>query len=292
LDCGACGGNTGEANARVAAAILNDPSVRAQLRMKGICIPDETWFLGCLHDTTTDDIRIFDEDKVPKSHTGDLRRLHADLSRATLIAQAERAPRLGIPKTPDVSRKVRARSRDWAQTRPEWGLAGNAAFIAAPRARTRGFDFDGRAFLHDYDWRQDREFSTLELIMTAPMVVAAWINLQYYGSTVNNRAFGCGNKVLHNVTGTIGVLEGNGGDLKVGLPWQSVHDGKHFVHAPIRLNVFIAAPQEEINRVIAKNDLVRQLVDNRWLHLFTINEEGPAFSRYTGSLQWEECLGV
>jgi hypothetical protein len=292
LDCGACGGNTGEANARVAAAILNDPSVRAQLRMKGICIPDETWFLGCLHDTTTDDIRIFDEDKVPKSHAADLRRLHADLSRATLIAQAERAPRLGIPKTSDVSRKVRARSRDWAQTRPEWGLAGNAAFIAAPRARTRGFDFDGRAFLHDYDWRQDREFSTLELIMTAPMVVAAWINLQYYGSTVNNRAFGCGNKVLHNVTGTIGVLEGNGGDLKVGLPWQSVHDGKHFVHAPIRLNVFIAAPQEEINRVIAKNDLVRQLVDNRWLHLFTINEEGPAFSRYTGSLQWEECLGV
>jgi uncharacterized protein YbcC (UPF0753/DUF2309 family) len=111
-------------------------------------------------------------------------------------------------------RRLRARSLDWAQTRPEWGLAGNAAFIAAPRDRTRGIDLRGRAFLHDYDWRQDRDFGTLELIMTAPMVVAAWINLQYYGSTVNNQAFGCGNKVLHNVTGTIGVLEGNAGYLK------------------------------------------------------------------------------
>ena len=55
LDCGACGGHTGEANARVAADICNDPSVRAGLRERGIDIPDDTWFLGCLHDTTTDD---------------------------------------------------------------------------------------------------------------------------------------------------------------------------------------------------------------------------------------------
>ena len=58
------------------------------------------------------------------------------------------------------------------------------------RARTRGIDLGGRAFLHDYDWRQDSGFGVLELIMTAPMVVASWINLQYYGSTVNNRVFG------------------------------------------------------------------------------------------------------
>ena len=68
--------------------------------------------------------------------------------------------------------QLRRRARDWAQTRPEWGLAGNAAFIAAPRARTRAVDLEGRAFLHDYDWRQDQEGKVLELIMTAPMVVA------------------------------------------------------------------------------------------------------------------------
>jgi uncharacterized protein YbcC (UPF0753/DUF2309 family) len=287
LDCGACGGNTGEVNARVAATILNDPGIRAQLRVKGIPIPRETWFLGCLHDTTTDDIHFFDEDLIPPSHAPDVQRLRADLARATLIAQTERAPRLGIPKTPALVRKLRARSRDWAQTRPEWGLAGNAAFIAAPRERTRGIDLGGSTFLHDYDWRQDQDFSTLQLIMTAPMVVAAWINLQYYGSTVNNQAFGCGNKVLHNVTGTIGVLEGNAGDLKVGLPWQSVHDGTRFMHAPVRLAVFIAAPQEAINQVIARHEMVRQLVDNRWVHLFMMRDGPTAFSRYAGQYQWE-----
>ena len=41
--------------------------------------------------------------------------------------------------------------------------------------------------------------------------------------------FGAGNKVLHNVVGgCLGVFEGNAGDLKVGLPWQSVHDGERF----------------------------------------------------------------
>ncbi len=290
FDCGACGGNTGEVNARVAATILNDPTIRAQLRTRGIHIPEATWFLGCLHDTTTDDIHIFDQDQIPPRHSADVQRLCADLARATLIAQTERAPRLGIPATPGLVRALRARSRDWAQTRPEWGLAGNAAFIAAPRARTRGIDLHGRIFLHEYDWRQDCDFSTLELIMTAPMVVATWINLQYYGSTVNNQAFGCGNKVLHNVTGTIGVLEGNAGDLKIGLPLQSVHDGTRFMHAPVRLSVFIAAPQEAINRVIANNDLVRQLVDNRWLHLFMLDEAATTSSHYAGHYQW--CAGV
>jgi uncharacterized protein YbcC (UPF0753/DUF2309 family) len=99
--------------------------------------------------------------------------------------------------------------------------------VAAPRARTRGLDLSGRCFLHDYDWTRDAGFGVLELIMTAPMVVASWINLQYYGSSVDPAAFGSGDKTLHNVVGaTIGVLEGNGGDLRVGLPWQSVHDGR------------------------------------------------------------------
>ncbi|GCC48906.1 hypothetical protein chiPu_0033097, partial [Chiloscyllium punctatum] len=65
LDCGACGGHTGEANARVAAAILNDPGVRRGLAGKGIDIPEDTWFLGCLHDTTTDEVHIFDADDLP-----------------------------------------------------------------------------------------------------------------------------------------------------------------------------------------------------------------------------------
>jgi uncharacterized protein YbcC (UPF0753/DUF2309 family) len=292
LDCGACGGHTGEANARVAAAILNMPDVRVGLGGRGIHIPDDTWFLGCLHDTTTDDIVVFDVDDAPATHREEIRRVRGRLSRASSLARLERAVLLGVPDGPKTESRVLARSRDWSQVRPEWGLAGNAAFIAAPRTRTRGIDLGGRVFLHDYDWRADKGFGVLELIMTAPMVVASWINLQYYGSTVNNRAFGAGNKVLHNVTGTIGVLEGNAGDLKVGLPWQSVHDGRRFVHEPLRLNVFIEAPLEAINGVIDKHRTVRDLVDNRWLHLFALSERGSATHRYRGQLHWEEIAAA
>ena len=288
LDCGACGGHTGEANARVAAAILNDRHVRTGLAGLGIVIPDDTWFLGCLHDTTTDDVRIFGADQLSGSHATDLARVREDLARASSLARAERALLLGIGKGENIDRAVKARSRDWAQVRPEWGLAGNAAFIAAPRERTRGLDLGGRAFLHDYDWRKDDEFGVLELIMTAPMVVASWINLQYYGSTVNNRAFGSGNKVLHNVVGQLGVLEGNAGDLKVGLPWQSVHDGARFVHEPLRLNVFIEAPEESLNSTIASQKGVRQLVDNGWVHLFRLDDDSKV-RRYRGDLSWEDA---
>jgi uncharacterized protein YbcC (UPF0753/DUF2309 family) len=286
LDCGACGGNTGEANARVAAAILNDTGVREGLAERGITIPADTYFLGALHDTTTDEIRLFDGHSVPASHAEDLAALRKKLARATSLARLERSALLGIGSGRGAEAKVVARSRDWAQVRPEWGLAGNSSFIAAPRSFTRGLDLGGRAFLHDYDWRQDTDFATLSLIMTAPMVVASWINLQYYGSTVNNLAFGCGNKVLHNVTGMIGVLEGNAGDLKVGLPLQSVHDGTRFIHEPLRLNVFIAASPQAMNAVIAENEMVRQLADNRWLHLYALSDDGRVACRYDGKLSW------
>jgi uncharacterized protein YbcC (UPF0753/DUF2309 family) len=208
-------------------------------------------------------------------------------ARASHQARAERAVRLGITGEGQTDRRVLARSRDWAQVRPEWGLAGNAAFIAAPRARTRGIDLAGRVFLHDYAWERDADFNVLELIMTAPLVVASWINLNYYGATVNNRVFGSGNKVLHNVSGTIGVLEGNAGDLRPGLPLQSVHDGQRFVHEPLRLNVFLAAPIDAINGVIAKHSTVRDLVDNRWLHVFAIGDRGNVSHRYRRDLIWE-----
>jgi uncharacterized protein YbcC (UPF0753/DUF2309 family) len=286
LDCGACGGHTGEANARVAAAILNDPVVRVGLKARGIEIPEDSWFLGALHDTTTDEITIFNAAQAPASHAAAVEQLRGWLDQAASLARMERAALLGVPKGKNTERQVIARSRDWSQVRPEWGLAGNAAFIAAPRRRTHGVDLGGRAFLHNYDWRMDTNFSVLELIMTAPMVVASWINLQYYGSTVNNRAFGAGNKTLHNVTGVLGVLEGNAGDLRVGLPWQSVHDGSRFVHEPLRLNVFIEAPVEAINAVIEKHPAVRDLADHHWIHLFAISDDGRALQRYQGQLRW------
>lgn len=122
--------------------------------------------------------------------------------------------------------------------------------------------------------------------MTAPMIVASWIHLQYYGSAVNNPVFGSGNKVLHNVAGTLGVLQGNAGDLQVSLPWQSVHDGKRLMHEPLRLSVFLEAPEAAINHVVARHQAVRNLVDNGWVRLFRIADKGTA-RRYVGGLEWQ-----
>ncbi|MCB1498811.1 MAG: DUF2309 domain-containing protein [Bauldia sp.] len=288
LDCGACGGHSGEANARVAAMILNDPDVRAGLPARGLTIPEDTVFIGGLHDTTTDRVTLFEEDSVPSTHSAELARLKQSLAAAGGMARAERALRLSIDPGRPVDAQIMARSRDWSQVRPEWGLAGCSAFIAAPRSRTAAVDLGGRCFLHSYDWRSDRDFAVLELIMTAPMVVASWINLQYYASTVDNRVFGSGNKVLHNVVGgSVGVFEGNGGDLRPGLPWQSLHDGQRLIHDPLRLSVVIAAPTEAIDAVIGKSETVRQLVDNGWIHLFAMDDERPGLRRYLGDLLWE-----
>ena len=287
LDCGACGGHTGEANARLAAAVMNDPGVRIGLRDKNINIPDDTWFLAGLHDTTTDEVKIFDEASAPASHRHHIVTLKERLAKAAELARLERATLLGLEKGPDTRSKVVSRSRDWSQVRPEWGLAGNAAFIAAPRARTLGLDLGGRAFLHSYEHDQDTGESVLELIMTAPMVVASWINLQYFASTTNNRVFGSGNKTLHNVVGLIGVLEGNGGDLRTGLPMQSVHNGARFVHEPLRLNVVIEAPETSMDRILEKNPNVRDLVDNGWVHLHALRGDGSLTRRH-GSGKWIE----
>lgn len=292
LHCGACGGQTGEVNARLAAAILNDPEVRAGLAGQGLAIPDDTVFLGCLHDTTTDAVTVYDQDLVPASHAADLAWLQAGLARAGKRARAERAALLNLEPGRDRDAAIVARSHDWSQVRPEWGLAGCAAFIAAPRHRTRGQSLAGRSFLHSYDWHQDQDFRVLELIMTAPMVVASWISLQYYASTVDNDVFGSGNKVLHNVTGLLGVLEGNGGDLRVGLPWQSVHDGSRLVHEPVRLSVLIEAPVSALTGVIARHAQVRQLLDNGWLHLFALDEQGAVAHRYAGNLTWTPMEGA
>lgn len=280
LDCGACGGHAGDVNARLAARTLNDPEVRAQLARQGLVLPADTVFLAGLHNTTTDDVTLFDLEEVPASHGDDVTRLRDALARAGAAARRERAPALGLAACPEehVDAAIRARARDIAQVRPEWGLANNAALIAAPRSRTAGLKLDGRVFLHDYDASADPEDNVLTLILCAPVVVASWINLQYYASRIDPARYGSGNKVLHNVVGGLGVLEGNGGDLKVGLPLQSIHDGKAFTHEPRRLAVYIEAEPARIGAVLQKHPAVRQLFDHEWLHLFSL--QGRACLRY------------
>ncbi len=282
LQCGACGGHAGDVSARLLAGLLNDRDVRDGLALDGIAIPGDTVFVGALHDTMTDTVTLFDADG--SASRADVDRTRGWLAAAGSLARTERALRLPRAHT---GAQVAARSTDWAETRPEWALAGCSAFIAAPRLRTRGKPLGGRAFLHDYDWTRDQGFAVLELILTAPVVVASWISLQYYGSVVAPGMFGAGNKLLHNVTGGLGVVEGNGGTLRSGLPWQSVHDGAAFAHEPLRMTVCVEAPSDAVSAILGRHPDLRALFDNGWMHLMLMDGEGRLAQRYAGDLAWE-----
>jgi uncharacterized protein YbcC (UPF0753/DUF2309 family) len=280
LDCGACCGHSGEASARFAATLLNQPRVRQGLAVRGIKIPDGTQFIATLHNTITDQLEFFDTQQLPSSHAEDLQRLQLLARTAAARTRSERMPMLRARDDTELLR----RAQDWSEVRPEWGLAGNAALVVGPRSLTRDALLDGRTFLHDYDHRGDEDGSVLELILTAPMVVAHWINMQYYASVVDNRRWGSGSKPTHNVVGRFGVLAGGGGDLLTGLPLQSLHDGVQWQHQPLRLQAVVAAPRAAIERVVQKHEGVRDLLVNGWLYLVAV-EEGR-FYRLTRRLGW------
>lgn len=278
LDCGACGGHAGGSNARVLAAMLNDLQVRDGLAAQGLAIAEDTWFLAAQHDTTTDAMTILDRGGVPESHRAELASLEGDLGRAGAANRARRAALLG--PSPD---DLLTGAAHWGEVRPEWGLAGNAAFLVGPRAWSKDIDLAGRAFLHSYDWQADTNGEALTTILTAPMVVAMWINCQYLFSTIDNERYGSGDKVTQNVLGGIGVVQGNGGDLRVGLPRQSLFtDGGIPYHVPQRLLTVVRAPLARVEAVIAANDILARLFGKGWVQLVVVDPE-------TGkALRWRE----
>lgn len=291
LDCGACGGHAGDSNARVAATILNDKQIREALKQDGIKIPEDTVFIAGLHNTTTDEFELYDTEYLNQEEQVKLKALKKTLQEASKNTRMERASKLGL-KEKDIHKKIFQKAFDWSETRPEWGLAGNAAFIAAPRITTKFLNLEGRSFLHNYDYNHDKDGKILELIMTAPLVVGSWINLQYYASSVNNDYFGSGNKTIHNLVGKFAVIQGNSGDIRVGLPFQSVHDGNELVHKPIRLNAIIEAPLEMIEIVLKNHANVKQLFDNQWLNLTAIEPFSGKIFEYKGIENWTEIPNV
>ncbi|NBW50735.1 MAG: DUF2309 domain-containing protein [Betaproteobacteria bacterium] len=293
LDCGACGGQTGEVNARVLARLLNESDVRAGLLAKGIEIPSATRFVAALHNTTTDELEWFDTDLLTDGVRTELADVQKSFRTAQQFVRMERAPSLGMDplKSPaELLNIFKQRASDGAQTRPEWALAGNASFLMGPRALSQDSRLGGRAFLHDYDWRNDTDGSVLELLMTAPMLVTNWINWQYHASLCEPRLYGSGNKVLHNVVGgNIGVFEGNGGDLRQGLSKQSLHDGTNYLHEPLRLTVVICAPQNKILGIVQKHEVLQNLIYNGWMHLWQM--DGGQIFKLSAS-GWTPALGA
>lgn len=282
LDCGACGGHAGDVNARLAANLLNDEQVKRGLSQRGIEIPADTTFIAGLHNTTTDEVSLFDI--VQGSYSS----LKASLGKAGNICLLQRASTLNTgEKAPSLS-KIRERSKDWSQVRPEWGLAGNAAFIVAPRSWTQKADLDAKAFLHEYDPQEDAEGKLLNGILGGPLVVGSWINLQYFASSMDNDVYGSGHKAIHNVVGGIGVALGNEYDLRPGLPMQSVADGIKLMHTPCRLHACIAAEPDILDEILEAQPHLKDLVVNGWIHLISIGKDGDQWLKRCSDGTWSD----
>lgn len=277
LDCGACGGRHGASNARILAAILNLKEVRNHLATEGIIIPEATQFLAAEHNTTTDEVTFY----------GDAtEKLKADLEKARAINSAVRLKQMQIMH--GTAHKTWLRAQDWAQVRPEWGLARNAAFIVAPRDITASLNLDGRCFLHSYDYTQDAEGSSLTVILTAPMVVAEWINTQYLFSTLDNVAYGGGSKITKNITGKIGIMQGNASDLMSGLPLQSVYSSdKEAYHELQRLMCVVYAPRPMLERIIQAQPVLQKLFGNGWVQLACIEPDSRKIYFLDRKLTWK-----
>lgn len=263
LDCGACAASPGRHNARMLAKLANLEEVRSALKTEhGIHIPHDTVFVGAEHNTTTDEIVLFDSE-VPQTHRERLKVVKKALSSAQVTAANER-----WNYENDGLSVAKFKANSWSETRPEWGLAKNSGFIIGPRSITKDLNLQGHCFLHSYDWEMDKEGKALEGIMQGPMVVTQWINNHYYFSTVDNEKFGGGSKITHNITGRFGVVQGNGGDLKIGLPLQSVNStDDQAYHNPLRLTVFIQAPEDRVKKILKRNPHLMSLLDNEWIYL-------------------------
>ncbi len=283
LDCGACAASPGRHNARLLATLANDKNVRDVLKSThNINIPEDTVFIGAEHNTTTDEIVIFDAG-VPSSHKAQLKMLKKNLEKARETATSERL----MVTSGSVELAIK-KSQNWGETRPEWGLAKNAAFIVGSRDLTSSMNLDGRCFLHSYNWKTDLEGAALAGIMGGPMVVTQWINNHYYFTTVDNEKFGGGSKITHNVTGQFGVVQGNGGDLKMGLPLQSLKaSDTEMYHQPLRITTIIHAPLGRVELILRSNKHLETLLDNEWMYLKVIDSnDNNQFKTYKKNYNW------
>lgn len=284
-DCGACGGKHGGPNARALAAMANKPDVRSALRDRGIDIPDDTYFIGAQHNTASDDVTFFEAERIPASHRDDFSRLVRNLDEARALNAKERC-RL-LPLAPTNVRPVRAlrhverRSVDFSQVYAEWGHATNASVIVGRRSLSRGLNLDRRAFLQSYNAYEDPDGVILERILTAVGPVCAGIGLEYYFSRVDNGRYGSGTKVLHNVSGLVGVMAGAHGDLRTGLPFQMV-----WLHEPMRLTFVVEGRPALVSSIVQRHKNLRHLFDNRWLHLIVLDIHTGQFVRYEPVGNW------
>jgi uncharacterized protein YbcC (UPF0753/DUF2309 family) len=291
LDCGACGGRSGDPNARMFANMGNNPDVRKELAQRGLEIPDDTRFLAGRHDTNSDRIALYDVQDVPAGFLEDLSELRKVFQEGGEQQALNRCD--GIPGTPkgmtakQAYAHVEARGFDWANPRPEWGLSGNAGFIIGRRGVTKGVDLGGRCFLHSYNAISDPQGAILEKVMTAPLVVGEWINMEHYFSSTDPWNYGSGSKVIHNVVAGVGLMYGAESDLATGLPLQTMNNGEIHNHEPMRLLTIIEAKTEVIAAIISRHEVLQHFFHNEWVNLVALDPLSSEFHRYNKNATWE-----
>lgn len=271
-DCGACSGRPGSVNARVFAAMANHKGVRATLKSQGIHIPEDTQFIGTLHDTAADEIEYYDlfilNEKNKVLHLKNVQVFENALD----LNAKERSRRFSSIKTKQNIKKVRLaikqRSVSLFEPRPELGHGTNTLCIVGKRNLTKGLFLDRRAFLNSYDYKTDLEGKFLTGIMRPLGPVCGGINLEYYFSRVDNYKLGAGTKLPHNVNGLIGVANSSDGDLRSGLPWQMIE-----VHDPVRLLIIVEHFPDIVLKTVKSDSAMYEWFINEWVHLSVMNPE-------------------
>ena len=275
-DCGACSGRPGSVNARVFAFMANHPKVRALLAGRGIQIPDETTFVGGMHDTASDEIGFYDEQTLSPDNMK-MHQRHVELFEQALDLDAKERSRrfFSINTKMNIKRireAIRKRSVSLFEPRPELGHGTNSLCIVGRRDMTKSLFLDRRAFLNSYDYRTDPDGKLLLNIMKPLGPVCGGINLEYYFSRVDNYKLGAGTKLPHNVMGLIGVANSSDGDLRPGLPVQMIE-----VHDPVRLLIIVEHFPEVVLKNIQSVPEMYEWFINDWVHLVARHPENNQF---------------
>jgi uncharacterized protein YbcC (UPF0753/DUF2309 family) len=279
-NCGACSGRVGAPNARAFAKAANHPEVRAALRGKGLRIPDSTWFVGALYDTTRDEVTYYDLHRMPESFRPALDAFERSCDQALARNAAERCRRfdsIPLPLSPERAlEEVRLRSVSLFEPRPEYNHATNASCVVGRRALTAGLFLDRRTFMNSYDPARDPDGEVLTGILGAVIPVCAGINLEYYFSRIDPRVYGAGTKLPHNVNGLLGVCNGIEGDLLTGLPTQMTE-----VHDPVRLIVVVEQSPALALAAARRNPAVFEFIENEWVRYGCLDSTTGEISIYT-----------
>lgn len=282
-NCGACSGRSGAPNARAFAKAANRPDVRALLAARGLVIPDSTWFIGALYDTTRDEATYYDYDvsRMPARFAESFAALRTTVEKMAARNAAERCRRFdtvphGIAPD-DAIDEVRGRSISLFEPRPEYNHATNASCIVGRRELTTGVFLDRRTFLSSYDPTQDPSGDILAAVLAAVIPVCAGINLEYFFSRIDPRTYGAGTKLPHNVNGLLGVCNGIEGDLLTGLPTQMTE-----IHDPVRLLTIVEQTPEVALEAARRKPAIFEWIEHDWVRYVSVHPGSRRMSIYAG----------